>query len=123
MKNILILFIIIFNICSLAHSKETSFTNSEFEKSQNEGKTVVIHSWNKTCITCAEQVKILDQAKEDFKDVIFMSFEQTKDKEIAEFLNIDYWTTIVVYKGFKEVSRTIGQTNKNKIYSQIRLLE
>ena len=123
MKNILILFIIIFDIFSLAHSKETSFTNSEFEKSQNEGKTVVIHSWNKTCITCAEQVKILDQAKEDFNDVIFMSFEQTKDKKIAEFLNIDYWTTIVVYKGFKEVSRTIGQTNKNEIYSQIKLLE
>ena len=123
MKNILILFIIIFDIFSLAHSKETSFTNSEFEKSQNEGKTVVIHSWNKTCITCAEQVKILDQAKEDFNDVIFMSFEQTKDKKIAEFLNIDYWTTIVVYKGFKEVSRSIGQTNKNKIYSQIKLLE
>ena len=104
---------------SIAVSKGTTFTNEIFEKSQLEGKTVVIHSWNKTCLTCAEQVKILDQAKKDFKDTIFLSFEQTKDKKIAKFLDIDYWTTIVVYKNNKEISRSIGQTNKEEIYSQI----
>jgi len=56
----------------------------------------------------------------NFKDVIFLSFEQTKDKKIAQFLSIDYWTTIVVYKDNKEISRTIGQTDKDKLYSQIR---
>ena len=66
--------------------------------------------------------KLLNQAKKDFKDVVFLSFEQTKDKEIAKFLSIDYWTTIVIYRNNKEVSRTIGQTNKEKIYSQINLL-
>ena len=109
----------LFSFNSFAASKETTFTNELFEKSQLDGKTVVIHSWNKTCTTCAKQVRILDQAKQDFKDVIFLSFEQTKDKKIAKFLSIDYWTTIVVYKDNKELSRTIGQTKKEKIYSQI----
>ena len=119
MKKILILIIVFFGINSFAISKETTFTNEIFKKSQADGKTVVIHSWNKTCLTCAEQVKILDQAKQDFKDTIFLSFEQTKDKKIAKFLDIDYWTTIVVYKNNKEISRSIGQTNKEEIYSQI----
>ena len=87
------------------------------------GKTVVINSWNKTCTTCAKQVKILDQAKKDFKNIVFLSFEQTKDKEIAKSLGINYWTTIVVYKDNKEISRTIGQTNKDKIYLQIKSLQ
>ena len=120
MKNILIFILIFFSFNSIATSKETTFTNEIFEKSQLDGKTVVIHSWNKTCVTCARQVKILDQAKKDFKDVIFLSFEQTKDKKIAQFLSIDYWTTIVVYKDNKEFSRTIVQTDKDKLYSQIR---
>jgi thiol-disulfide isomerase/thioredoxin len=120
MRNTLILIIFLINISSSALSKETTFTNDIFEKSQLEKKTVVIHSWNKTCATCAEQVKILDQAKKDFKDTIFLSFEQTKDKKIAKFLSIDYWTTIVVYKNYIEISRTIGQTNKEEIYSQIK---
>ena len=122
MKKILVISLLIFSIHSIVFGKETTFTNEIFKEFQSEGKTVVIHSWNKTCVTCAEQVKILEKAKQDFKDVIFLSFEQTKDKEIANFLSIDYWTTIVVYRDNKEVSRSIGQTNKEKIYSQINPL-
>ena len=120
MKKILISIIVFLSINSITISKETTFTNEIFKKSQLDGKTVVIHSWNKTCITCAEQVKILEQAKKEFKDTIFLSFEQTKDKQIAKFLDIAYWTTIVVYKNNKEISRTIGQTNKEEIYTQIK---
>ena len=123
MKKILILIVLAFGFTTTAISKETNFTNEIFEKSQSDGKTIVIHSWNKTCTTCAKQVKILDKAKQDFKDIIFLSFEQTKDKDIAKFLNIDYWTTIVVYRDNKEVSRSIGQTNKEKIYYQIKSLQ
>ena len=123
MKNILIFILLIFGLNSVAVSKETTFTDEVFQKSQLDGKTVVIHSWNKTCVTCAQQVEILKQAEQDFKDVIFLSFEQTKDKKIAKFLEIDYWTTIVIYKDNKELSRTIGQTDKDKIYSQIKSLK
>jgi len=123
MKNILIFILLIFSLNSVAISKETTFTDEVFQKSQLDGKTVVIHSWNKTCVTCAQQVEVLKQAEQDFKDVIFLSFEQTKDKKIAKFLEIDYWTTIVVYKDNKELSRTIGQTDKDKIYSQIKSLK
>jgi thioredoxin 1 len=123
MKNILILILILLGINSYAISKETTFTNEIFKKAQLDGKTVVVNSWNKTCTTCAKQVKILDQAKKDFKDIVFLSFEQTKDKKIAKSLGINYWTTIVVYKDNNEISRTIGQTNKDKIYSQIKSLQ
>ncbi len=122
MKKILIFIALLFSFCATAISKETTFTNEIFEKSQLEGKTVVIHSWNKTCVTCARQAKILNKAKQDFNNVIFLSFEQTKDKDIAKFLSIDYWTTIVVYKDNMEISRSIGETNKEKIYSQINSL-
>ena len=120
MKKVLTLIFIVLNFNSFALAKTTTFTNEIFQKAQLEGKKVVINSWNKTCTTCAKQVKILDQAKQDFKDIIFLSFEQTKDNGIAKSLNIDYWTTIVVYKNDKEISRSIGQTNKKKIYSQIK---
>ena len=122
MKKILISILLLLSFSIASIGKETTFNNEIFEKSQLDGKTVVVHSWNKTCTTCAKQVKILDKAKQDFKDVIFLSYEQTKDKEIAKFLSIDYWTTIVVYRNSKEVSRSIGQTNKEKIYSQINSL-
>jgi|TARA_B110000037_G_scaffold205742_1_gene250934 thiol-disulfide isomerase/thioredoxin len=122
MKKILVLLFILLNLDCFALAETTTFTNEIFQKAQSEGKTVVINSWNKTCVTCAKQVQILDQAKKDFENVLFLSFEQTKDIDIAKFLSVDYWTTILVYKDNKEISRTIGQTDKEKIYSQIKAL-
>ena len=71
------------------------------------------------CGTCSKQTKILDQAEKEFKDIIFLSYEQSKNKDIAQKLEVKYWTTIVVYKGNKEVGRIMGQTDKKIIYSII----
>ena len=120
MKKILILIFALISFNCSAVEKTTTFTQEIFNKAQSEGKTVVINSWNETCYTCGKQVKILNQAEKDFNDILFLSFEQVKDKEIAKLLGIEYWTTIVIYKNNKEVSRSIGQTNKSKIYSLIK---
>ena len=122
MKKILIIIFTLFTLKAFAVDKSTTFNNEIFQKAQLDGKTVVINSWNKTCYTCNKQVKILNEAENEFTDILFLSFEQTKDKEIAKSLDIKYWTTIVVYKNNKEVSRTIGQTKKSEIYSQINSL-
>jgi thioredoxin 1 len=113
------IYILIFTLISFncfAVEKNTTFTNEIFKKAQSDGRTVVINSWNKTCYTCGKQVKILNEAEKEFKDILFLSFEQTKDVEIAKSLGIEYWTTIVVYKNYKEVARSIGQTKKSEIY-------
>ena len=120
MRKILVLIFTLISLNCLAVEKTTTFTNEIFNKAQLEGKTVVINSWEKSCTTCKRQIKILNQAESEFKDVLFLSFEQTKDKDIAKQLDIDYWTTIVVYKNNKEVHRSIGQTNKAKIYELIK---
>ena len=120
MKKFLILIFALISLEVFAVEKTTTFTNEIFKKAQADGKTVVINSWNKTCSTCKAQIKILDQAENKFKNVLFLSFEQTKDKDIAKQLGIDYWTTIVVYKNNKEVHRSIGQTDKAKIYELIK---
>ena len=120
MKKILVLIFTLISFNCFAVDKTTTFTSEVFKKAQAEGKTVVINSWNKTCYTCGKQVKILDQAEKEFNDILFLSFEQTKDKKIAELLGIEYWTTIVVYKNNKEIARSIGQTKKSEIYELIK---
>ena len=122
MKKIILIIFTLISFKAFAVDKSTTFNNEVFKKAQADGKTVVIHSWNKTCYTCGKQVKILNEAEKEFTDILFLSFEQTKDKEIAKLLGIEYWTTIVVYKNNKEVARSIGQTSKSEIYSLIKSL-
>ena len=120
MKKILVIIFILIPFHSLSIEKKTTFTIEKFNKAQEDGKVVVINSWNKSCSTCAKQVKILNEAEEKFKNMVFLSFEQNKNKDIAKLLNIDYWTTIIVYKNNKEVVREMGLTSKDKIYSLIK---
>lgn len=119
MRKILILIFSLISFNSVAVDKSTTFTIEKFNKAQSEGKIVVINSWNESCYTCAKQVKILTDAEKEFAEVLFLSFEQQKDKKVAELLGIEYWTTIVIYKNNKEIHRSIGETDKSNIYSTI----
>ena len=117
---ILAFFILLISTNSLAGEYKTDFNIEKFKLAQKNGKIVVIHSWNKSCSTCAKQKPILEKAKKDFENVIFMNFEQIKNKDIAKLLNINYWTTIVVYKGNKELAREIGLYKEEGIYNLIK---
>ena len=117
---ILAFFILLISTSSFAGEYETNFDIEKFKFAQNNGKIVVIHSWNKSCGTCAKQKPILEKAKKAFENVIFMNFEQTKDKDIAKLLKVDYWTTIVVYKDNKELAREIGLYKQEDIYNLIK---
>ena len=120
MKKILPILLVFLFTYSYSEEYKSKFDVELFKSAQNSGKVVIIHSWNKFCTTCAKQKKILEQAKKDFQDHVFMSFEQTKEKDIAKFLSIDYWTTVVVYKNNREVARELGIYKKEKIYSLIK---
>ena len=113
-----IIFLILPNIV-LGFEKTTNFNLKKLFELQNSGKTIVINSWNEYCSTCAAQTKVFDQAMKDFKDVEFLFYEQDKNKDIAKTLGINYWTTIVVFKGQNEVGREMGLTDKDQIYNLI----
>ena len=109
-------------VCVSANAveKKTNFSEEVFENAKASGKTVVVNSYEIWCGTCSKQTKILDQAEKEFKDVVFLSYEQSKNKNIAKKLDIKFWTTIVVYKGNDEIVRIVGQTDKKIIYSAIQ---
>tara|TARA_B100000902_G_scaffold249757_1_gene236331 strand:- start:93 stop:467 length:375 start_codon:yes stop_codon:yes gene_type:complete len=114
----------IFIFCLLAFSanafeKKTTFNKELFDKAQSDGKIVVVTSWIKYCTSCASQMKVLDKAKNDFENIEFLSFEVTK-KEIASLLNVQYQTTLLIFKNNKEVYRSIGETSREAIYKAIK---
>ena len=115
---IFIILILVPNV-SLSFEKNTNFDLKKLFEIQKSGKTIVINSLNKYCSTCAAQTKVFDQAMKDFNDVEFLFYEQDKNKDIAKTLGINYWTTIVVFKGQNEVGREMGLTDKDQIYNLI----
>ena len=118
MKKLLLLLFIL-SSSAFAEEVEMNFKKDLFLAAQKSGKIVVINSWNKWCFTCIKQEKIIKKAKEDFEDILFLTYAQ-KNKGIANYLDINYRSTIVIYKNNKEIARAIGITKKDDIYSLIK---
>ena len=119
-KLIAIIFLLICATGFSAENHKSNFTIQKFEEAKKNGETIVVTAWAKYCGTCKKQKTILDQAEKYFKDVLFLYYNHPKMKNIAKYLKIDYRSTILVYKGNKEVSRTIGQLDKSVIYLNIK---
>ena len=126
MKKIITFCFLLFALSVNAMEKETTFKKELFDKAQSEGKVVIISSWIKYCSSCASQMKILKEAKKQgvlsdikFDNIEYFSFDVT-NREIADFFNIQYQTTLLIFKGDNEVYRSIGETTEELIYEALK---
>ena len=126
MKKIFILIFCFFTINANAFEKETTFNKELFNKAQSEGKFVIVSSWIKYCSSCASQMKVLNKAKKEgklsdieFTNIEYFAFDVT-NKEIADLFEIQYQTTLLIFKGSKEVYRSIGETTEDLIYKALK---
>ena len=115
--SVFICFILAFTTKGMA--KETTYTKELFDKALSDGKVVVVSSWIKYCTSCASQMKVLDKAKNDYDNIEYFTFDVT-NKEIAKFFNVQYQTTLLIFKDNKEVYRSIGETTKELIYDALK---
>ena len=118
MKKLFVLLLIILPFNLAVAEKQTTFDNDVFNKAQSDGKTVVVSSWIKYCTSCASQMKALKDVEKDFDNLIYLTFDVT-NREIAKQLNIQFQTTLVIYRNNKEVYRSLGELTKDKIYKAI----
>ena len=118
MKKIIILIFCVFAFSANSIEKKTTFNKELFDKIQSDGKVVVVSSWIKYCSSCASQMKVLDKAKNEFDNIEYLTFDVT-NKEISNLLNVQYQTTLLIFKNNKEVYRSIGETSRDAIYKAI----
>ncbi len=119
MKKILIFIFCLFAYNANALEKKTNFDQELFNKAQSDGKVVIVSSWIKYCSSCASQMKILNKAKKEFDNIEYFTFDVT-NKKISNLLNVQYQTTLLIFKDNKEVYRSIGEISKNAIYKAIK---
>ena len=128
LKKFILLFIIQLFIInpSISMEKETTFNKKLFDKAQSEGKVVIVSSWIKYCSSCASQMKVLNNAKNDgklfdikFDNIEYFSFDVT-NKDIANLLNVKFQTTLLIFKDNNEIYRSLGETTEDLIYEALK---
>ena len=126
MKKFLLFICFVLALSTKAVGKETTYSKELFDKALSDGKIVVVSSWIKYCTSCASQMKVLNTAKKNgelsdikFDNIEYFAFDVT-DRNISDFFNVQYQTTLLIFKGNKEVYRSIGETSEKLIYEALK---
>jgi thioredoxin len=93
------------------------FTADEFAAAQAAGKPILIDVFAAWCPVCRAQNPILVQlAKEPkYKDLVAFKIDFDNQKDALRALNVQRQSALIVFKGDKELDRSVGDTSQLSI--------
>jgi len=93
------------------------FTQAALAEAQKEGKPILVHIFATWCSVCRAQKPILEEftAEPQYKDLVVLDMDFDTQKDDVRALGARVQSTLIAYKGDKEVGRSVGDTNANSI--------
>lgn len=94
-----------------------AFDAKAFEAAQMAGKPVLIEVTAPWCPTCKAQKPILSNLAKDpkFKDMVVFQIDFDTQKDLLRKFDVRMQSTLISFKGTKEVGRSTGDTNAASI--------
>ena len=88
------------------------FTQQEFNTLTKAGKPVVLDISAPWCPTCKAQKPIIDSLMKQpaYKDVTLLTIDFDSSKPTLKQFKVNMQSTLVAFKGDKEVGRSVGDT-------------
>ena len=93
------------------------FTPEDLAAAQKTGKPVLVEVTAPWCPTCKAQKAVMAELdKQDrFKSFVKLEVDFDSQKDALRFLKATSQSTMIVYKGDKEMGRLVGDTKKEAI--------
>ena len=88
------------------------FTQEAFDAAQKAGKPILIDTYATWCDVCARQAPVLDKLRADpkYRDLITFKVNFDTQKDVMRKFNARMQSTLICYRGTKEVGRSVGET-------------
>ena len=118
-----LLLLVVAASASLAMAGEIKpYSQQEFEKLTTEGKPVLLDISATWCPTCKQQQPIIENLMKQpaYKDVTTLTIDFDTSKPTLKKFKVTSQSTLVVFKGTKEVGRSVGDTNPEGIEGLIK---
>jgi thiol-disulfide isomerase/thioredoxin len=98
------------------------FNQKDFDQLTSAGKPVVLDISATWCPTCKAQKPILDGLMQQpaYQDVTLMTIDFDTNKPTLKKYKVTMQSTLVAFKGAKEVGRSVGDTTPDGIEGLIR---
>jgi len=110
-------------VASIAMAGEIKpYTQAEFDKLAKDGKPVVVDVSATWCPTCKAQKPIVDGLMNQpaYKDVTLLTVDFDSAKPALKKFKVSMQSTLVAFKGGKEVGRSTGDTTPEGLEGLIK---
>ena len=107
---------------SLACSAEVPFDQAQFDALRAAGKPVAVVFHADWCPTCRAQAPVLEEVTQQpaFRSLTLYVANFDTEKALKHALRVTQQSTIVVFKGGKEVARSTGETQEQSLSALLR---
>lgn len=98
------------------------YSQQEFDQLTAEGKPVLLDISATWCPTCKQQKPIIESLMKQpaYKDVTALTIDFDANKPALKKFKVTSQSTLVAFKGAKEVGRSVGDTNPDGIEGLIK---
>ena len=105
-----------------ALAAEDAFTQAEFDRLQQQGAPILISIHAEWCPTCRAQAPIVKKLleQEEFKPIHALRVDFDQQKDVVKAFKAIKQSTLIVFKGGKEVDRSLGVTSESAIEGLLR---
>ncbi|MFC7297359.1 thioredoxin family protein [Herminiimonas aquatilis] len=110
-------------LSSLAVAGEIKpFSQQEFDQLNKAGQSVVLDVTAPWCSVCKQQKPIVENLMKQpaYKDVTLMTIDFDSSKPILKNFKVTMQSTLIAFKGGKEVGRSIGDTTPSGLEALIK---
>lgn len=101
---------------------QEAYTPQRFQQLTGEGKPVIVAIHADWCPTCKAQKPILHDlmGKPEYKIVTELTVDYDKDKTAVQRFKAHMQSTLVAFRGDKEVGRSVGDTTTSGLEALVR---
>lgn len=120
LKKLLLFVALLFPL--FAHAVVEPYTQEKLDALNKAGKPALVFIYADWCPTCKAQEKLLETLllTDEFKSITTLRVDFDAQKPVVRAFGVKYQSTLIVFKGGKEVSRVTAETDRERIAELLR---
>jgi thioredoxin 1 len=87
------------------------FDAAAFQSAQNAQKAILVDVAASWCPTCKQQHPTIQQIEKERPDLVVYEVDFDTAKDLLKKFRVQYQSTLIVFRGTKEIARSTGETD------------